>query len=109
MVEHRWVRPDGEIRWVHLEINPRFDDRGRCVGVFGTTQDISERKKSEDDLKAAREQLIDAIEAVSDGVALFDRDERFVLKNSNYTKLFPWLGERSRPALPTGPCWRPQS
>lgn len=48
MVEHRWVRPDGEIRWVHLEINSRFDGSGCCVGLFGTTQDITERAANSD-------------------------------------------------------------
>ena len=100
MAEVRFVRPDGEIRWVHVEMRAHYDEDGRFVRMFGTTQDITERKQGEDALRAAREQLIDAIEAISEGFALFDRDDRFVLTNSNYTKLFPYLGEKIAPGTP---------
>jgi PAS domain S-box-containing protein len=100
MAEVRFVRPDGEIRWVHIEMRAHYDAAGRYVRMFGTTQDITDRKRGEDDLKAARAQLVDAIEAFSDGFALFDRNDCFVLTNSKYTELFPYLGEKIAPGTP---------
>ncbi|HVH76445.1 MAG TPA: PAS-domain containing protein [Stellaceae bacterium] len=100
MAEVRFVRPDGGIRWVHVEMRAHYDEAGRFVRMFGTTQDITERRRTEEDLNAAREQLIDAIEAISEGFALFDRDERFVLTNSNYVRMFPPLGETIAPGTP---------
>ncbi|MBV8119404.1 MAG: PAS-domain containing protein [Alphaproteobacteria bacterium] len=88
MVEVRWVRADGDIRWVHIEMKPDYDATGRPAHLFGTTQDITERKRTEDDLKATRQRLIDAIESMSDGFALFDRGDRYVMTNSNYRQLY---------------------
>jgi PAS domain S-box-containing protein len=56
-VELRWVRPDGEIRWVHVNINPQFDSSQRCVGLFGTTQDITDLKVKEAQLRGVIDQL----------------------------------------------------
>jgi PAS domain S-box-containing protein len=100
MAEVRFVRPDGEIRWAHLVMRADYDAAGRLARMFGTAQDITERKRNEEDPKAAREQLVDAIESISEGFALFDRDERFILTNSTYTTMFPYLGERIAPGTP---------
>jgi PAS domain S-box-containing protein len=93
MSEVRWVRPTGEIRWVHIEMSPRFDDdNGAFVSLFGTTQDITERKQAEEALKAAQRQLTDAVESISEGFVLFDADDRYVLTNTNYRPAFPRFG-----------------
>jgi PAS domain S-box-containing protein len=88
-LEHRWVRPDGEIRWVHVDISPQHDAAGTCLRLLGTAQDITERKQAEEAVKAAQRQLTDAVESISEGFVLFDRDDRYVLTNSNYRRLFP--------------------
>ena len=88
-VENRWVRPDGEVRWTHIDMNPKYDDAGRCVGLFGATQDITERKDAEQALKVAQQQLIDAVESISEGFVLFDRNDRYVLTNSTYRAMYP--------------------
>lgn len=89
MVEVRYVRPDGGILWVHVEMQAHYDAAGRVSRLFGTTQDITERKQAEDSLKAVRRQLLDAIEAMSEGFALFDRDDCYVMTNSNYLRFYP--------------------
>jgi PAS domain S-box-containing protein len=87
-VECRWLRPDGDIRWVQIQINPQFDASGACVRLFGTTQDITDRKQAEQAAQAAKSQLLDAIESMSDGFALFDSDDRYVMTNTNYRGLY---------------------
>ncbi|HZT89146.1 MAG TPA: PAS-domain containing protein [Stellaceae bacterium] len=89
-IELRWVRPDGEIRWVHIDMRPQYDEAGKCVRLFGTTQDITGRKQTEDALKEAQRQLADAVESISEGFVLFDRGDRLVLANNNYRKI--WAG-----------------
>jgi PAS domain S-box-containing protein len=90
-LEHRWVRPDGEIRWVHVDISSQYDAEGTCLRLLGTAQDITERKEAEQALEAARQQLVDAIESISDGFVLFDRDDRYVLTNSKYREMYPGM------------------
>jgi len=98
-LEQRWVRPDGEIRQVQVDLSAQYDDAGNCVNLLGTAQDITERKAAEEALKTAQRQLIDAIEAISEGFVLFDPDERFVLANENYRQLWSALDDILMPGV----------
>ncbi len=46
-VEYRVVRPDGDVRFVRSEGDVVRDEAGRLLRVFGTMQDITERKRGE--------------------------------------------------------------
>ena len=47
-VEHRIIHAKtGEIRWVHGRGTGKFDAHGNCIGLIGTSQDITERKQAE--------------------------------------------------------------
>jgi diguanylate cyclase (GGDEF)-like protein/PAS domain S-box-containing protein len=48
--EHRLVMGDGSIKWVHDIGRNVYDAEGRHVRTIGTTQDISERKKAEEQI-----------------------------------------------------------
>jgi PAS domain S-box-containing protein len=75
-------RADG--RWTRVTEN-----RTRDGGVLTTYTDITDIKQSEEALQIAEAQLMDAIEAIDLGFALFDRDDCFVLCNSVYRDAFP--------------------
>ena len=92
-IENRWVLSDGETRWVHIELRPKHGAAGEYLGLFGTTQDITDRKRAE-------EQLIDALEAISEGFVLFDRDDRYVLTNTKYREMYPELVDMFAPGTP---------
>jgi PAS domain S-box-containing protein len=49
--EYRVVTPKGEIRWSAGSWRPLLDERGRPLGYLGTELDITERKRSEHDLR----------------------------------------------------------
>ena len=54
--EYRIVRKnDGQIRWVHGLGQAKFDDSGNALSLIGTIQDITVRKKIEEDLVLAKE------------------------------------------------------
>jgi PAS domain S-box-containing protein len=46
-IEHRIVRPDGTVRWVHEEARITRDRAGRAIRKLGVVQDITERKEAE--------------------------------------------------------------
>jgi PAS domain S-box-containing protein len=46
-VEYHVVRPDGEVRIVHSQGDVTWDETGRPRRMFGTSQDITERKRVE--------------------------------------------------------------
>jgi len=49
--EHRIVRPSGEVRTVHSRADAKRDASGRPYEMFGTVQDITERKRAEQALQ----------------------------------------------------------
>ena len=56
-LEVRLRRGDGTYRWVMTSSIPRFSPEGTFVGYIGTGVDFTERKESEEALRAAHEQL----------------------------------------------------
>ncbi len=58
--EHRVLRPDGQVRWVHVTSNPVLDESGVINRVAGTVEDITDRKTSEQVLLEERRRLNDA-------------------------------------------------
>lgn len=62
--EYRIVRfNDGEARWVHGKGRLKLDAQGRPVLLIGTIQDITERKASEEKLRASEARYRAIIEA----------------------------------------------
>lgn len=56
-IDHRIILPKGEIRWVHEEARPTFNDEGKLTYLAGTVQDITERKEKEQELQSYRKNL----------------------------------------------------
>ncbi len=54
-IEKRYIRKDGETAWVDLSVAPILDRKGVCVATFGVTVDITERKRSEEELREAND------------------------------------------------------
>jgi len=53
----RIVLPDGSIRHCHNVAHPVFDDSGALVEYVGTTLDVSERKRADEERERAEERL----------------------------------------------------
>ena len=58
--EYRVVRPDGSVRMIHAWTRFECDAGDRPVRMLGTCQDISDRKKLEEELVSALEELREA-------------------------------------------------
>jgi PAS domain S-box-containing protein len=52
--EHRLFRPNGEMRIVHSLGDLKKDSSGRPYQIFGTTQDITDRKRAEEALQRSQ-------------------------------------------------------
>lgn len=55
--DHRIILPDGRERTVHEQVEILYDYTGKPEKWMGTIQDITERKKAEDELKSTIEQM----------------------------------------------------
>jgi PAS domain S-box-containing protein len=53
-MEYRYLRPDGDIRWMRAEILPILDESGTMYRISGIAEDITERKLHEMQLREAR-------------------------------------------------------
>jgi PAS domain S-box-containing protein len=56
-MEHRILRPDGELRWVHGRGRVVTDESGEPLRMLGTSQDITDRKRIDD----LRESILSAV------------------------------------------------
>ena len=59
-VDYRVVRPDGAVRVVHSKGDVTRDKSGRPCRIFGTVQDITERKRAEEDLRESERRYREA-------------------------------------------------
>ena len=57
--DHRMVRPDGAVRVLYVLGEVETDDSGEIVRVFGTVQDVTERKQVEEELARARDEALE--------------------------------------------------
>jgi len=73
-VEHRIIRPDGALRWLLQAAIVERDDTGAPVRLLGVCQDITDRKRSEDEVRAAAAYNRSLIEASLNPMFTIGRD-----------------------------------
>lgn len=71
---------------------PLRDGEGRVVGLAGVTRDVTERTELENELRESKNLLAHAMDGMSDGFAMFDRDGHLVFCNEQYRMAFPHTG-----------------
>ncbi|MCH6587750.1 MAG: type II toxin-antitoxin system prevent-host-death family antitoxin, partial [Proteobacteria bacterium] len=95
---------DGRVIQLSVSGRPIFDEAGNFKGYRGTGTDITALTKAENALTAAKEravaaeaQLDEALEAMSEGFAYFDAEDRLIRCNSKHRELFPSHAEAMVP------------
>ncbi len=69
-IDHRIVLPDGSERIVHEQAELFFDETGRAIRVMGTVQDITQRKRVEEELQHTLAKLRKALRGIIRTTAL---------------------------------------
>jgi PAS domain S-box-containing protein len=88
-LEHRIRHADGSYRWVIATARPRFAAAGDFLGYVGNVLDITDRKHTEQELRATQGLLSTVFEALPVGVAAVDREGKLLLSNQEMDQYLP--------------------
>jgi PAS domain S-box-containing protein len=97
--EHRVIRPNGEVRYVHQITEMILDDQGRPARESGTMQDISERKVVESALRQSEERFKFVARAVSDVVWDWDLSANTLWWNDGFLTIFGFAAGEIEPSV----------
>lgn len=86
-IEYRIVRPDGAVRWIHREVELQRDAAGRAVTLIATEQDITERRRMEDELQREHARLMVAQRMAQMGSAEVDLRTGAVVRSDEFFRL----------------------
>lgn len=95
----------GREYWLSIDIQPLKDADGEVEGFLAVEVDVTDQRNQAESLRQAageaalaRANLEKAVEALQDGFALYDADDRLVICNSRYRQIY----ELSAPAIVAG-------
>ncbi|MFN4098329.1 MAG: PAS domain S-box protein [Pararhodobacter sp.] len=84
--------------WADLSVLPLLDSDGQPSGFAVLETDITVRKNAQaqarqlaDEAERSRSRLTNALEALPDGVIVWDDEDRLVVVNSAYKRMYPTL------------------
>jgi two-component system, cell cycle sensor histidine kinase and response regulator CckA len=79
----RVIFPDQSVHFVSTQGYPQYDSRGRFVGLFGTSQDITESKQREE----SRVRLATAVEQADEAIVITDAAGTIEYVNPAFEKI----------------------
>jgi len=77
-LEHRIIYADGKVGYISVHFFVVKDEQGRTIKTYGANQDITERKKVEEELKSAHEYTRNLIDSSLDMIIAVDKERRIV-------------------------------
>ena len=89
-IEYRLHRKDGEYRWVFDHAVPRFNEDGSFAGYIGSTIDVMERKRVENERRLAEDKLQEyerTVEGLEEMIAVIDREYRYLIANNRFVRI----------------------
>lgn len=86
---HRFTLRDaaGDLRYFALSGKPRFDARGGFLGFRGSGAEVTAEVEARRQAETLRQTLSAAIDSISDGFILYDRDWRLVRCNDRWREM----------------------
>jgi PAS domain S-box-containing protein len=83
----------GKISTIDFSLRPLKDETGQVVLLIPEGRDISDRKRSEEQLRQSEELLRQTINNAPVGIATFDLDGKFLTVNQDICKIFGYSAE----------------
>ncbi|HXB43203.1 MAG TPA: PAS domain S-box protein, partial [Puia sp.] len=86
--EHRIIYATGEIGHISVQFYIVKDDRGRTIKNFGVNQDITERKKAEEEIKEINQRFKYVTKATSDAIWDWDLLNQTIYWGEGFETIF---------------------
>ena len=86
--DFRIARPDGTIRYVHDEAEFTRDTTGEVIKMFGTIQDVTERKLAEEALKVSEERFFNVTNSTLDAIVSMNESATVIFWNKAAERIF---------------------
>jgi len=84
--EGEFYRKDGGTVWISVTARAVRNEAGECLYYEGTSEDITERKRTEDELRQSEAKYRTLLESINDGVFIVDENRRFTFVNDLIVK-----------------------
>lgn len=98
--EMRLRRADGEYRWFLVRTVPLRDGQGNIVKWYGTSTDIEDRRRAEEEIRSTKEKLQEREELLATifehapiGIAITDMDARYLRANPRFLEIVGYTAE----------------
>jgi len=85
-IDHRMVRPDGKVIWVHARADLERDAEGRPATLIGSVVDITEPKLAEEELSKSEARFRNLMERSPLGIAIYTPEGRINEVNTAFMR-----------------------
>jgi PAS domain S-box-containing protein len=85
--EECWVQADGSKLWLRWAVHPWRDALGEIGGIIISTDNITERKNAEDEVRQSEDRLRMVTENARVGLVMINRERRYTFANGAYYEI----------------------
>jgi len=89
-IEYRIITTNAEVRIIREVGYAAQDEAGTVIRLFGTAQDITERKQAEDELRRQKEILQQIFDHIPVMISFVDAEGRILLVNREWERTLGW-------------------
>jgi len=80
-------------KWLHFTASPIRDNNGEIIGAIETLEDITERKRAEEELRKTQDYLGSLLQYANAPIIVWDRDRRITIFNTAFEQLTGYIAE----------------